>query len=53
MTVPRIDTDALAEKAKACKVKLVQGNRQYWPCILGTKGAYFCVVERKCESRLQ
>ena len=31
MTVPRFDTNALAEKAKACKVKLVQGNRQSSP----------------------
>ena len=29
MAVPRIDTDALAEKAKMCKFNLVKGIRQH------------------------
>ena len=31
LAVPRIDTDALAEKAKTCKEKLVKGIRQFGP----------------------
>ena len=31
MAVPRIDTDALAEKAKICRFNLVKGIRQVSP----------------------
>jgi hypothetical protein len=44
MAVPRIDTDALAEKAKICKFNLVKGIRQHWPLNFGRRGVYICVT---------
>ena len=42
MAVPRIDTDALAEKAKIWKFNLVKGIRQHWPFSFGIRGVYIC-----------
>lgn len=42
IAVPRIGTDALAEKAKILKLNLVKGNRQHWPFSFGRRGVYFC-----------
>ena len=43
MAVPRIDTDALAEKAKIWKINLVKGIRQYWLFSFGIRSVYICV----------
>jgi hypothetical protein len=48
IAVPRIDTDALAEKAKTWKFNLVKGIRQHWPFSFGIRGVYICVFT--CES---
>ena len=42
VAVPRINTDALAEKAKIWKINLVKGIRQHWPFSLGIRGVYIC-----------
>ena len=42
LAVPRFNTNALAEKAKTCKFKLVKGIRQQWPFSLGRRGVYIC-----------
>ena len=43
MAVPRIDTDALAEKAKIWKFNLVKGIRQHWLFSFGIRSVYICV----------
>jgi len=43
ISVPRFDTDALAEKAKIWKFNVVKGIRQHWPFSLGRRGVYLCV----------
>ena len=47
MAVPRFNTNALAEKAKTCKFKLVKGIRQQWPFSLGRRGVYLCLFSNK------
>ena len=45
--VPRINTDALAEKAKIWRFNLVKGIRQHWPFSLGRRGVYICVFRNR------
>ncbi len=47
MAVPRINTDALAEKAKICKFNLVKGIRQHWPFSFGIRGVYICLPSNR------
>ena len=47
MAVSRINTNALAEKAKICKFNLVKGIRQHWPFSFGIKGVYLCFFRNR------
>jgi len=52
MAVPRIGTDALAEKAKICRFNLVKGIRQVSP-VTSVEGMSNFVFDLKCIIRSQ